>query len=346
MQITGISPRNWVLMGFGISIISVVINTFIISYINNRVKEIDSEHSRLSDSLSKQALELNRADIKHDLARMMRYFATGVPDAQKADARNESAYLLNNFFHRNYAAETDVAPVELIKFEIEEMSQEMSNLQKLKDINDRMEKTTDADEMDKLIAEMDSLNTKSEATTDLGRKMQALKKYALTAFEAKSDFDYWLTLLPVLKESKENIITNINTKQARMKELNEKKANLAGWGDIATYIAVSLQLFGLMFVLTKDIVKDTKERRDKAEKAAAKAEEEAKLAEEETRKAQARTRKAKKEAKIAEQEAEEAKEEAEGAIEEAMKIAESAREEAQKQTAEEIDQENKEEKNR
>lgn len=299
----GISARNWVLLGFGISLISVFISTFIISNIADRLKAVDSEYSNLSNSLNEQALELNRADIKHDMARMMRYFATSVPDAQKADAKNESAYLLNNFLDRNYAAETDVTPVELIKFEIEEMSQEMSNLQRLKEINDKMEQTTDAAELDKLIKEMDSLDTKSAATTELGQKMQTLKKYALTAFEAKSDFDYWLTLLPILRESKENIINNINTKQARMKQLEEKRANLSWWNDICTYLAVSLQIFGLMCVSSKDLAQDSEAKK-------AKAEEETRLAEEETHKAKARTEIAKNEARLAEQEAEEAKEEA------------------------------------
>ena len=144
----GLSARNWVLLGFGISLISVFISTFIISTIADRLKAVDSEYSNLSDSLNEQALELNRADIKHDMARMMRYFATSVPDAQKADAKNESAYLLNNFLDRNYAAEANVTPVELIKFEIEDMSQEMSNLQRLKEINDKMEQTTNAAELD------------------------------------------------------------------------------------------------------------------------------------------------------------------------------------------------------
>ena len=304
--------------GFSISLISVVINTFIISYINNRVKQIDSESSSLSESLSKQALELNRADIKHDLARMMRYFAAGVPDAQKAEARNESAYLLNTFLQRNYAAETNVPPVELIKSEIEEMNAEMSSLEKLKDINERMEKTTNPAEMDKLIAEMEALETKNEPTTDLGKKMQALKKYSLAAFESKSDFDYWLTLLPVLKESKESILNNINSKQQRIKELKEKKENLTSWGDIASYLAVSLQLFGLMFVLTKDLVKDTKERRDKARKEAEKAEAEA-------AESKARAEQAKKEADKVVAESEERIEEAQEAVEEAMARADAAK---------------------
>lgn len=167
-----------------------------------------------------------------------------------------------------------------------------------------------AAEMDKLIAEMDALDTKSEATTELGQKMQALKKYALTAFEAKSDFDYWLTLLPILRESKENIITNINTKQARMKQLEEKRANLSWWSDISTYLAVSLQIFGLMCVSSKDLAQDSEAKKAKAEK-------ETRLAEEETRKAKVRTGIAKKEARLAEREAEEAKEKAVEAVAEA-----------------------------
>jgi chromosome segregation ATPase len=286
-------------MGFSISLISVVINTFIISYINNRVKEIDSESSTLSESLIKQALELNSADIKHDLARMMRYFAAATPDAQKADAKNESAYLLNAFLQRNYAAETNVPPVELIKSEIEEMNGEMSNLEKHKDINKRMEKTTDPDAMDKLIVEMSALDTKTEPTTELGKRMQALKKYSLAAFESKSDFDYWLTLLPVLKESKESILNNINTKQQRIKELKAKKETL-----------------------------------NKAEKEAKKAEEEARQSEIEAAEAKARAKQANIEADQAEAKAEERIEAADEAIDEAMARADAARDEASKLLAE------------
>src|ERR1051326_2007220 len=64
---TNISPRTWVLMGFGISLLSVVINIFVLDSINARIKEADDELSKLTASLSYQAAEVNQAEIQRDL---------------------------------------------------------------------------------------------------------------------------------------------------------------------------------------------------------------------------------------------------------------------------------------
>src|SRR5450631_3618229 len=65
--ITYISPGTWVLTGFGISLLSVVINVIVLSGINERIKATDDELSKLTTSLSIQAAEMNWAEIKSDL---------------------------------------------------------------------------------------------------------------------------------------------------------------------------------------------------------------------------------------------------------------------------------------
>lgn len=308
---TGVTQRSWVLFGFAISLISVAINTFVISSLNDRLKEVDSENAKLNESLTKQATELNRAEIKLDLSRVMHHVAGTVPNEQKQTAREESAALLKSFLTRNYAAEADVPPIEMIKLDIQELSDDIPKLEKLREINQKLLDTTDLKEQERLLEELKKMDTRDRPLdTELAQKVREIQKFAQTELKSKDDVDFWLELFPVLKQSKENIIKNIQTKQARIKELEEKRGDLSKWINLATYAAISLQLFGLMFVLTKDLVKDTKERREKAEKEAKKAEEEAAAAKAEAEEAQ-------EEADEYQQIAEEARADAEKALEEA-----------------------------
>lgn len=266
------------LLGFGLSMLSVVINIFVLSGINNRIKTTDGELSKLTTSLSMQAPELNRAEIKNDLFTVLNHVSKLATGDQKIAASVDSIYLLHGYLKRNYGAVNDIPTSEMLKADNEEWSASLAYHAKIQEAKKEKE-AGNAAVAEKLEQEAEVIAANAaQPISELGKKLWELESYADPEKLAdKSTADVWNAIIPYIKTSNEQFIATYQKKEARIKELQDKKANLSWWANLVTYAAVSLQLFGLMFVLTKDLTKDVKERREKAEKQANKAEE-AKLA--------------------------------------------------------------------
>jgi hypothetical protein len=323
---TNLSARTWVLMGFAISIVAVTINVFVLSSLNDRIKDVDGELSKLNASLGAQAAEINNAEIKYDLYTILNHTAQFAEGEQKEAAGYDSISMLRDYLKRHYAAVYDIPTSDFVRAETEELATQLEIGERIKTAIP-LAQAGKTEEANKII-EQGSKDMKNwQPKTELGKK---LHEAAATADHDKlSDKDtstILLEIMPAIKSTKEQFIANYQKKQDRIRELQERKSNLSGWQSIFTYLAVSLQLFGLMFVLTKDLVKDTKERRDKARKEAEAAEAEARSAEIEAAEANARAKQANIEADKAVALADKRIEKATKAAEEAMKIAGGARE--------------------
>lgn len=267
---TNISARSWVLMGFAISLISVIINVFVLAGINERIKEADGELNKLTASLSNQATEMTRAEVIQYFYTTLNHlskFATG--DAKKS-AEADSIFMLQSSLQKTYAAVNDIPVAEMKKVENEELSSIYLYLSKVKELQKAREEGNTA-EIARLEKETDELEKVSDQPkSELGKKLaEAVEAANPETLADKSTTEIIFEISPFLQKLNEQYITNYQKKEARIKELQDKKANLAWWASMVSYLAISLQLFGLMFVLTKDITKDVKERRDKAEKKAA-----------------------------------------------------------------------------
>lgn len=276
---TNISARSWVLMGFAISLISVIINVFVLAGINERIKEADGELNKLTTSLSNQATEMTRAEVIQNFYTTLNHiskFATG--DAKKS-AEADSIFMLQSSLQKTYAAVNDIPVAEMKKVENEELSNVYLYISKVKELQKARDEGNTA-EIARLEKETDELEkVTDQPKSELGKKLvEAVEAANPETLADKSTTEIIFETSPYLQKLNEQYITNYQKKEARIKELQDKKANLAWWASITSYLAISLQLFGLMFVLTKDITKDVKERRDKAEKKAA---EEAKKKDEE-----------------------------------------------------------------
>jgi hypothetical protein len=267
---TNISARSWVLMGFSISLISVIINVFVLSGINERIKEVDGELNKLTTSLSNQATEMTRAEVIQNFYITLNHiskFATG--DAKKS-AEDDSIFMLQSYLQKTYAAVNDIPTSEMKKVENEELSGAFLYLSKAKELQKARTEGNTA-EVARLEKETDDLEKVSDKPkSEIGSKLAETVEIANPEQLAdKSTTEIIFEISPYLQKLNEQFITNYQKKETRIKELQDKKANLNWWASIASYLAISLQLFGLMFVLTKDVTKDVKERREKADKKAA-----------------------------------------------------------------------------
>jgi len=59
-----------------------------------------------------------------------------------------------------------------------------------------------------------------------------------------------------MKSLREQVVNSSDSKHARMRELVSQRATLIRRMNYSSYAAVALQLFGLMFILAKDLLKE------------------------------------------------------------------------------------------
>jgi hypothetical protein len=120
-----------IMVGFAISLASVVLNTLVLSSINSRLRAAESEYFDLAESLGKQAAQLNEADLKFDLYLIMHNVAFTSPASKAKDAREDAGTLLKRFLTKYYAAANDIAPIELTRVEVEEAGEIIPRLEKI-----------------------------------------------------------------------------------------------------------------------------------------------------------------------------------------------------------------------
>jgi hypothetical protein len=254
MNIT--SSKNLVLTGFLISLISVAFNSVVLSYVNKRLQAVDSEYYDLAESLGKQASELNEGDSLFDQYRIMHNLAFSVPAARAKDARQDAETILKRFLTKYYAAANDVPQTEVTRVEVEEAGQIIPLLEKGLELTQALQATADPAERARLAAELEKLGKEvPEPKSELGKKLRDIQKYSQAEF-AESDVLIMSALMPVMKSLQEQIIASINKKESRMRELQRERSSLNRKASYASYAAIVFQLFGLMLILTKDLLKE------------------------------------------------------------------------------------------
>ena len=252
------SNKHLVLSGFLISLISVAFNSMVISYVGKRLKEVDDEYYGLVESLGKQAAGLNEGDSQFDQYRIMHNLAFAVPAAKAKDARQDAASLLKRFLTKYYAAANDIPQTEVTRVEVEEAGQIIPLLEKGLELTQALQTTSDQAERARLAAELEKLSKEvPEPKSDLGRKLRDIGKYSQAEF-ADNDVLLMSALVPVMKSLREQIVASINKKESRMHELQRERSSLTRKAGYASYAAIAFQLFGLMLILTKDLLKEKK----------------------------------------------------------------------------------------
>jgi hypothetical protein len=250
------SSKNLVLAGFLISLASVAFNSVVLSYVNKRLQAVDTEYYRLADSLGKQAAELNEGDSLFDQYRIMHNVALSVPVAKAKEARQDAEAILKRFLTKYYAAANDIPPTEITRVEVEEAGQIIPLLEKALQLMQALQATSDPAEQARLNAELAKLQQDApEAKSELGKKLRDVEKYSQAEF-AENDVVIMSALMPVMKSFREQIVESITRKESRRHELERERSSLTQKATYASYAALTFQLFGLMLILTKDLLRE------------------------------------------------------------------------------------------
>jgi hypothetical protein len=250
------SNKNMVLLGFALSLVSVAFNSMVISYVNKRLKEVDDEHFSLVDALERQTTALNEGDSQFDRYRLMHNLALVVPAAKTSDARRDAESFLKTFLTKYYAAANDIPQTQITSVEVEEAGQAIPLLEKILELAQSLQTTTDNAQRARITQELENLSKQiPEPKSELGRKLREIQKYSQAEY-ADNDVLLYSALLPVMKSLREQIVASVENKHNRIRELQRQRAVLVSRSSYANYGAIAFQLLGLMFILAKDLVKE------------------------------------------------------------------------------------------
>ena len=250
------SSRNFVFAGFLISLLSVAFNSIVLSTIGKRLQAMDAEYNRLAESLTNQAAELSEGDSLFDQYRIMHNLVFAVPAAKTKDAQQDAEAILKRFLTKYYAAANDIPRTEITRVEVEEAGQIVPLLEKGLELTQALEATSKPEEKLRLAAELAKLSQSvPEPKSELGRKLREIQKHSQAEY-ANNDLVIMSALMPVMKSFREEIVASIQKKENRKHELERERSALARKANYVSYAALALQLFGLMLILTKDLVKE------------------------------------------------------------------------------------------
>ncbi|MEY2501104.1 MAG: hypothetical protein QOI07_1438 [Verrucomicrobiota bacterium] len=250
------SSRNFVLTGFLISLLSVAFNSIVLSSIGRRLQALDAESNRLTESLANQAAELSEGDSLFDQYRIMHNLVLAVPPAKAKDARQDAEAILKRFLTKYYAAAHDIPRTEITRVEVEEAGQVLPLLEKGLELTKALQASANPEERGRLAIELAKLSQSApEPKSELGRKLREIQKYSQAEY-ADNDLVVMSSLMPVMKSFREEIVDSIQKKENRKRELERERSALAQKANYASYAAITFQLFGLMLILTRDLVKE------------------------------------------------------------------------------------------
>ena len=261
----GWTPRTWVLGGFAISFTSVVINTFVLANISGRLSAVSSEQNAARESLVRIATEVQQAESKYELVRVFHWVAMRAPKEQRETARAEVAYQLVNYFTRSYAAVHDIPPVEVVRTEMIELEDDYAIAKLAAEMMVKRDAAKTDKQRDHWISELQKLDLDAVdiPKTELGKHFAELAKIAYKEADCDDEGDLLLAIAPTLQQLREQFTKTHADKSRRLAELDAEKARLQGYQQMATYLAIGLQLLGLSFILSRDVVKDIHEVRKK-----------------------------------------------------------------------------------
>jgi hypothetical protein len=251
------SSKFFVIVGFTISLASVGINTFVLANLSARLKAVDSEHSRLDDALRKQIAQLNEADLKFDVYRVMHHLASATPAAAAKGAREDAQEILKGFLVKFHAAANDIPPIDVTRVAMEEAGEVLPRLMKSLDVMQALQRSKDPAERARLAAVLEKLEKEEPPpTSELAAKLRAVGQNAEAERTSADGIELTAKLFPVMKSITERLAASIKTKEARLRELELQRSQWERRAAYASYAAISLQIFGLMFLFTRDILRE------------------------------------------------------------------------------------------
>lgn len=166
--------------------------------------------------------------------------------------------MLMEYLAKNYGAANGIPAIDLFENTTIEQGQELETLKKVKDVLEKAQKETDPKKLEALEKELDGINTDIVPTTDLGKKLNAVRQAAVVEENSTDQTEWELGFLPTAMEFREKTLGNIKAKKAEVGKLQKKLDDLSQRSNLANYLGVALQMVGLLLVLAESVMGDRK----------------------------------------------------------------------------------------
>jgi hypothetical protein len=253
--------RFWLVAGFTVSVISVVVNTLIIANFNDDKVELQRQHSYAKDRLLEVSASLYQAEAKFDTYKVLHHLAyVNMPKERASDARDDAMYMLEAYLSKAYGAASNVPAIDLYETETQEMGDEIDSLMKLRKLMNRALAEKDPAKIDEIYKEIDTVETDFTGKTELGKKLRAVRETSEIEKTTDTWLDWELAFLPTTKALREKTIATIKGQKAEVANLEKQIADIDGRSDLANYVGIALQMLGLMLVLGESVKSSGEEK--------------------------------------------------------------------------------------
>ncbi len=257
--------RFWLVSGFVVSAISVVVNALVIANFNDDKSELARQHSYAKDRLFELSSSLAQAESKFDTYKVLHHLAySNMPAERAADAREDAMYMLQGYMAKAFAAANDVTPIDLYETQTIELGGELDSLLKVRDIALQLSEEKDKIKIEALKKKLDTIESEFPPQSELGRKLKEAGDEAEIEKTTDSWVEWELAFLPTTKAFREKAIATIKGQKKKVASLERQISELDGRTDLANYLGVALQMLGLMLVLGESVKgKSSAESKDK-----------------------------------------------------------------------------------
>lgn len=246
--------RFWLVAGFTVSVVSVVVNTLIIANYNDDKVDLQRQHSYAKDRLFELSSSLFQAEAKFDTYKVLHHLAyVNMPKDRAKDARDDAMYMLEAYLSKAYGAASNVPAIDLYETETLEMGDEIDALMKLRKLMNRALVEKDPAKLDAIYKEVDAVDGDFEGRTELGKKLRSVRETSQIEESTDTWLDWELAFLPTTKALREKTIVTIKGQKEKVARLERMIDDTDGRSDLANYIGVALQMFGLMLVLGESV---------------------------------------------------------------------------------------------
>lgn len=242
--------RFWLIAGFSVSVVSVVVNTLIIANFSDEKIDLQQRHAEAKDRLIEVSASLYQAEAKFDTYKVLHHLAyVNMPEDRASDARDDAMYMLEAYLSKAYGAASNVPAIDIYETETQEMEQEIDALLKVRRLHEQAQRATTPKEIAAIEKELDAIDGDFEGKTELGKKLRQVRQTSEIEKTTDTWLDWELAFLPTLKALREKTIATIRGQKAEVEKLERQIAEVDGRSDLANYIGIALQMLGLLLVL-------------------------------------------------------------------------------------------------
>ena len=257
------SPRAFVIIGFAIALVSVLLNSVFLARTTSRIQAADAEYEKLVRAMadSGNLFEIAGSDMK--LFFVLKNVAAVAPSNKQQDVRYDAATILGDVLAETYAAANFIAGTDLLKAQNEDVSLRMSAfktrialLTKIKEL-ERSKVAARHTEIQRLQEQLE--NTTNEKppppSSELGKKIRQFNEFIEDEKLLEDETTFQLKLFPIYMPMVEQWVATNRVNETRRAELQMLRSRLRTRASNITYAAIALQIFALMLIVAKDFAK-------------------------------------------------------------------------------------------